>query len=88
MLFENVMAILDKCRDENLNDVGVAEAMLINENRPNIDAIQEAGDFLKKHYAIITKCRRLGKNDTIKAFVEGDEATRNTIIEQVAEINE
>ena len=50
MLFENVMAILDKCRDENLNDVGVAEAMLINENRPNIDAIQEAGDFLKNHY--------------------------------------
>ena len=88
MLYENLMAILDKCRYEGLNDVGVAEAMLINENRPNIDVIQEAGDFLKKHYAIITKCRRLGKNDTIKAFVEGDEATRNTIIEQVAEIVE
>ena len=88
MLFENVMAILDKCRDEGLNDVGVAEAMLINEDRPNIDAIQEAGDFLQKHYATITKCRRLGKNDTIKAFVEGDEETRNIIIEQVAEINE
>ena len=88
MLYENLMAILDKCRNEDLNDVGVAEAMLINENRPNIDAIQEAGDFLKKHYAIITKCRRLGKNDTIKAFVEGDEATRSSIIEQMAEIVE
>lgn len=88
MLYENLMAILDKCRDEDLNDVGVAEAMLINENRPNIDAIQEAGDFLKKYYTTITKCRRLGKNDTIKAFVEGDEATRNTIIKQVAEIVE
>ena len=82
------MAILDKCRDENLNDVGVAEAMLINEDRSNIDAIQEAGDFLQKHYTTITKCRRLGKNDTIKAFVEGDEEARNSIAEQIAEIVE
>ena len=88
MLYENLMAILDKCRDEDLNDVGVAEAMLINENRPNIDAIKAAGDFLKKHYTTITKCRRSGKNDTIKAFVEGDEATKNSIIEQMAEIVE
>ena len=86
MLFENVMAILNKCRDEKLNDVLVAEDMLVAENKDSADEIRTAGDFLGKYYHQITKCNRLGMVDKINEICIADDKTRKNIFEELKEI--
>lgn len=89
MLFENVMAILNKCRDEDLNDVLVAKDMLIAENKSNSEAIREAGKFLSKYYYQITKCNRLGLIDKIKEICDAkdDKNKLNDIFNELKEID-
>lgn len=88
MLFENVTAILNKCRDAELNDILVAEDMLIAENESNRDEIRKAGDFLGKYYKEITKCNRLGLTDKIKEICDNaeDEKALATLFEQLAKV--
>lgn len=90
MLFENVMAILNKCRDAKLNDVLVAEDMLVAENSDKTDEIRKAGDFLNKYYLQITKCNRLGLTDKIKEICEAkdDDAKLKALFDEIAEIEE
>jgi hypothetical protein len=90
MLFENVMAILNKCRNENLNDVLVAEDMLVAENSDKTDEIRKAGDFLNKYYFQITKCNRLGLTDKIKEICEAkdDDTKLKALFDEIAEIEE
>ena len=89
MLFENVMAILNKCRDAGLNDVLVAKDMLIAENRGNAEAIREAGNFLSKYYHQITKCNRLGLIDKIKEIcnAKDDKNKLDEIFKDLEEID-
>ena len=88
MLFENVMAILNKCRDEKLNDVLVAEDMLVAENKDSADEIRTAGDFLGKYYHQITKCNRLGMVDKINEICDAkdDKNKLNDIFNELKEI--
>ena len=90
MLFENVMAILNKCRDAKLNDVLVAEDMLVAENSGKTDEIRKAGDFLNKYYLQITKCNRLGLTDKIKEISEAkdDDTKLKALFDEIAEIKE
>ena len=89
MLFENVMAILNKCRDEDLNDVLVAKDMLILENAEKADDIREAGKFLSTYYYQITKCNRLGLYDKIKEICDAkdDKNKLDTIFKDLEEID-
>lgn len=89
MLFENVMAILNKCRDAELNDVLVAEDMLVAENKANEKEIREAGKFLSKYYFKITKCNRLGFIEKIKEICDAknDKNKLNDIFNELKEIN-
>ena len=86
MLFENVMEILNKCRDEDLNDVLVARDMLISENAEKADDIRDAGKFLSTYYHQITKCNRLGMVDKINEICIADDKTRKKIFEELKEI--
>lgn len=65
MLFNNVMEILKKCHEDNLNDILVAEDMLKNGREDDKD-FKEACDFLNKYYEVITKCNRLDRVDIIE----------------------
>ena len=89
MLFENVMAILNKCRDEDLNDVLVARDMLISENAEKVDDIRDAGKFLSTYYHQITKCNRLGLIEKINEICDAkdDKNKLNDIFNELKEID-
>ena len=90
MLFENVMAILNKCRDEELNDVLVAEDMLVAESGADVEAIRKAGRFLDDCYEEITKCRRIGKEEKIKEICElaDSKDELEALLKEIEEIEE
>lgn len=90
MLFDNVIAILEKCKNANVNDVLVAEDMLVAENSDKTDEIRKAGDFLNKYYLQITKCNRFGLTDKIKEICEAkdDDAKLKELFDEIAEIKE
>lgn len=86
-MYENIIKILDKSKAENV-DILVARDKVIAEEGISYDEMKKASDFIGDYYDTITKCRRLGDNDTIKALVEADDKGRKEIIEKVADINE
>ena len=83
-MYENIIKILDKSKAENV-DILVARDKIIAEEGISYDEMKKASDFIGVYYNTITKCRRLGDNDTIKALVEADDKGRKEIIEEVAE---
>ena len=83
-MFKNIIKILDKSKAENV-DILVARDKIIAEDGVSYDAMKQASDFIGDYYNTITKCRRLGDNDTIKALVEADEIGRKEIIKEVAD---
>lgn len=83
-MFENIIKILDKSKAENV-DILVARDKIIAENGIAYDEMKKASDFIVKYYDTVTKCRRLGDNETIKALVEADDAKRKKIIKEVAD---
>ena len=83
-MFEKIIKILDKSKAENV-DILVARDKIIAENGASYDEMKKASDFIVKYYDTITKCRRLGDNDTIKALVEADDAGRKKIIKEVTD---
>ena len=83
-MYENIIKILDKSKSGNV-DILVARDMIIAEEKANFDEMNQASDFISAYYDTITKCRRLGDNDTIKALVEADNAERKKIIKEVAD---
>ena len=86
-MYENIIKILDKSKAENI-DILVARDKIIAEEGVSYDEMKKASDFIGDYYDTITKCRRLGDNDTIKTLVEADDKRRKEIIEKVADINE
>ena len=83
-MYENIIKILDKSKSGNV-DILVARDKIIAENGIAYDEMKKASDFIVKYYDIVTKCRRLGDNDTIKALVEADDCGRKKIIKEVAD---
>ena len=83
-MFENIIKILDKSKAENV-DILVARDKIIAEDGIAYDEMKKASDFIAKYYDTITKCRRLGDNDTIKALVEADDIGRKEIVKEVAD---
>ena len=83
-MYENIIKILDKSKN-SIVDILVARDMIIAEENANFDEMKQASDFIGKYYDTITKCRRLGDNDTIKALVEADDKGRTEIGEEVAD---
>ena len=81
-MYENIIKILDKSKAENV-DILVARDKVIAEEGISYDEMKKASDFIGKYYDTITKCRRLGDNDTIKALVEADDKGRKEIIKEV-----
>ena len=86
-MFENIIKILDKSKAENV-DILVARDKVIAEENISYEEMKQASDFIGDYYDTITKCRRLGDNETIKALVEADNKERKEIIKKVADINE
>ena len=83
-MFENIIKILDKSKAENV-DILVARDKIIAESGIAYDEMKKASDFIGVYYDTITKCRRLGDNDTIKALVEADDKGRKEIVKEVAD---
>ena len=83
-MFENIIKILDKSKAENV-DILVARDKIIAENGVSYDEMKKASDFIGDYYNTITKCRRLGDNDTIKALLEADDICRKEIVKEVAD---
>ena len=83
-MFENIIKILDKSKSENV-DILVARDKIIAEDGVAYDEMKKASDFIGVYYDTITKCRRLGDNDTIKALVEADDIGRKEIVKEVAD---
>ena len=86
-MFENIIKILDKSKAENV-DILVARDKVIAEENISYEEMKQASDFIGDYYDTITKCRRLGDNETIKSLVEADNKERKEIIKKVADINE
>ena len=86
-MFENIIKILDKSKAENV-DILVARDKIIAEDGVSYDEMKKASDFISVYYDTITKCRRLGDNDTIKALVEAGNSGRKKIIKEVADRTE
>ena len=83
-MYENIIKILDKSKAENV-DILVARDKVIAEEGIPYDEMKKASNFIGDYYDTITKCRRLGDNDTIKALVEADDKERKEIIKEVAD---
>lgn len=83
-MYENIIKILDKSKAENV-DILVARDKVIAEEGISYDEMKKASDFIGDYYDTITKCRRLGDNDTIKALVEADDKERKEIVKEVAD---
>lgn len=83
-MFENIIKILDKSKSENV-DILVARDKIIAESGIAYDEMKKASDFIVKYYDTVTKCRRLGDNDTIKALVKADDVGRKEIVKEVAD---
>ena len=83
-MFENIIKILDKSKAENV-DILVARDKVIAEENISYEEMKQASDFIGDYYDTITKCRRLGDNETIKALVEADNKERKEIIKKVAD---
>ena len=81
-MYENIIKILDKSKAENV-DILVARDKIIAEESISYEEIKKASDFIGDYYDTITKCRRLGDNDTIKALVEADDKGRKEIVKEV-----
>ena len=71
-MYENIIKILDKSKAEAV-DILVARDKIIAEEGISYDEMKKASDFIGNYYDTVTKCRRLGDNDTIKALVEAVE---------------
>jgi hypothetical protein len=83
-MYENIIKILDKSKNAKV-DILVARDMIIAEEKANFDEMKQASDFIGDYYDAITKCRRLGDNDTIKALVEADDKGRKEIVKEIAD---
>ena len=83
-MFENIIKILDKSKAENV-DILVARDKVIAEENISYEEMKQASDFIVKYYDTVTKCRRLGDNDTIKALVKADDVGRKEIVKEVAD---
>lgn len=83
-MYENIIKILDKSKAEDV-DILVARDMVIKEENIPYDEMKKASDFIGSYYDTITKCRRLGDNETIKALVEADDKGRKEIVKEVAD---
>ena len=83
-MFENIIKILDKSKAENV-DILVARDKVIAEENISYEEMKQASDFIVKYYDTVTKCRRLGDNDTIKALVKADDIGRKEIVKEVAD---
>ena len=88
MLFKNIIAILEKCENANLNDVLVAEDMLANDRPDDIESIRIAGNYLHEYYHEITKCNRLGMTEKIKEICDanGDKQKLKVIFEELEKV--
>ena len=83
-MFEKIIKILDKSKAENV-DILVARDKIIAEENISYEEMKKASDFIGDYYDTVTKCRRLGDNDTIKALVEADDKGRKEIVKEVAD---
>lgn len=83
-MFEKIIKILDKSKSENV-DILVARDKIIAEEKVPYEEMKKASDFIGAYYDTITKCRRLGDNDTIKALVEADDKHRQEIVKEIAD---
>lgn len=83
-MYENIIKILDKSKAEDV-DILVARDKVIAEEGISYDEMKKASDFIGYYYDTITKCRRLGDNETIKALVEGNDEERKEIVKEVAD---
>ena len=83
-MFENIIKILEKSKADKI-DILVARDKIIAEDGIAYDEMKKASDFISVYYDTITKCRRLGDNDTIKALVEADDIGRKEIVKEVAD---
>ena len=71
-MYENIIKILDKSKAENV-DILVARDKIIAEEGISYDEMKKASDFIGDYYDTITKCRRLGDNETIKCLTDAYE---------------
>ena len=90
MLFENVMAILERTEKEGLHDVITAEDMIAMEKIDVLAEIRTAGKFLRENYKAITKCNRLGMKEKIKEICDArdNHIKLKTLTEYVLGIDE
>lgn len=83
MLFENVIKILTKAKDENI-DLLVAREKLIANGYPS-DEMTKAGDILRVYYKPIIKCWIAGNKDTINKICELYESNKTEELKALAE---
>lgn len=69
MLYENVKAILDVSKEENV-DLLVARDKLMVLHPEKAEDYKEADAFIGKYYEFIAKCRVNGDEDVIKQICE------------------
>lgn len=86
-MYELVKRILDKSRDANV-DVLVAHDMVAAEIGHS-DELKKAKEIINDKYDTITKCRRLGDNESIKTLCdlveEGDTYKIRAFEEEIKE---
>lgn len=83
-MFDLIIKILDKSKELGVDLHEARDRVIAEENLPYED-MKSACLFIGRNYDVITKCRRMGDNETIKAFVEADEKTRKEIAKEVEE---
>lgn len=69
MLYEKVVAILNKGKEEDV-DLSIAKEMLIAENKEDVDNIKTAYKVVEEYYTEITTFNRDGKLDLLKELCE------------------
>lgn len=83
-MFEKVLQILDKSREEDV-DILVARDKLIAVAKDSgvVDGLHKAYELIHDYYKTITKCRRLGDNETIGTLVAAVENNNKKEIEAI-----
>lgn len=83
-MLEKVLQILDKSKEEDV-DILVARDKLIAvaEDSGAVDRLHKAYELIHDYYKTITKCRRLGDNETIGKLVAAVEKEDRKEIESI-----
>ena len=68
MLYENIIKILDKAKEEDIQILTAKDILIKND--PEAEQLEKDYEVLKTYYKFITACRNIGDEESIRKLCE------------------